>query len=660
MKKNLVYLVVLSCCFVLIGLGFISCGKKNIIQAFDPMVNFPQKHLVKMDFDMQQSVFEGLCLPSKDSMFRFSFTIKPKKNAEYYYKIFYQNTSYAFGDDDTLNNENFYGSWKETSVEFKPMKSNTVVDSFAIVGNPRNELIYFGDSVENYAHQEDIEQIKRDILKDSNWYNQIKQKAEQQKEDLQDVLYKDAVWVLKNRQGYKKDVNLRQRRNPRVGEYEFMIVVAEKKSLEKIPDYIKDISKQNNGSFVNPFAYFRSGKGSKTKGVYVLISEKKLKARVRYDLSKGVYVNMLDYPNKDFKILKNNPKVSDDDTLFKYAQFEQYFHNINTFESINQVQLIKDMNSKDFTLKDYDSIAKDQNIKRKATHPYITSIAGSTIKCFNNTIQMINPANKNLDDARKENVGIRARVGLTYGTYIFKIKFPPILNANGVTNGLTNAAWLIYQAESEWNYRRRSKTGYVKNNYNDDETERVPTTHYSEIDIEMTKTSAYWPCQKEDIPKTYNAKTNNQVVFAATNWDLANNDNAFIYSKKFGKEKNNLFFAKQYKGKEYYFHRWNINYRALTSKVEISNDIFLKPYYYYVIKWTPKDITWYCGEDLNHLQVMSYMNDSYTSIPNNQMVPIVTQEYHYSRYWPPVVYAQENIPYSSTDFVGVLYELIVE
>lgn len=648
------------CLLLFLGIITISCNKKNIIVSFDPMENFPEKKVVNLDFDMQQSVFEGLSLPNKDSMFRFSFTISPKKDKQYYYKIFYQNISYAFADDDTLNKENFYGSWKETSVGFKPVKNKTVVDSFAIVGNPRNELIYFGDSVENYAHQEDIEQIKRDILKDSNWYNQIKQKAEQQNEDLQDMIYKDAIWVLRNNHVKKNNVNLRQRRNPRVGEYEFMIVVVEKDALQKIPDYIKDISKQNNGEFVNPFAYFRLGKGAKTKGVYSLVSERKLKARVKYNLSNGVYLNRLDYQNKDFKVKENNPKVSDDDSLFKYANFEQYFHNINIYDTLNQAQILKDVTSKDFTVNSYDSIAKSTLVKRMATHPYITSIAGSTIKCVNNSIQIINPANKDLSSAKKENVGIRARIGLTYGTYIFKMKFPPILNANGVPNGLTNAAWLIYQSESSWNNRRPSKTGYVKNNYNNNETERIPTTYYSEIDIEMTKTSAYWPCQKNNIPKTYDAKTNNKIVFAATNWDLANNDNSFIFSKKLGREKNNLFFTKQYKGREYYFHRWNTNYRALTSKVEISNDIFLKPYYYYVIKWTPKEIIWYCGEDLNHLQVMSYMNDTYTSIPNNQMVPIITQEYHYTRYWPPVIYAQENIPYSSKDFVGTLYELIVE
>ena len=42
------------------------------------------------------------------------------------------------------------------------------------------------------------------------------------------------------------------------------------------------------------------------------------------------------------------------------------------------------------------------------------------------------------------------------------------------------------------------------------------------------------------------------------------------------------------------------------------------------------------------------------------MVPVITQEYHYSEYWPPIIFEQGLLPYSSKDTKGVLYELIVE
>ena len=48
------------------------------------------------------------------------------------------------------------------------------------------------------------------------------------------------------------------------------------------------------------------------------------------------------------------------------------------------------------------------------------------------------------------------------------------------------------------------------------------------------------------------------------------------------------------------------------------------------------------------------------SFPNNQMLPVITQEYHYSEYWPPVIYEQGLLPYSATDTKGILYELIIE
>ena len=649
-KNCICLLLFLSVCAILFCT---SCRKQNIIISFDPMSNFNEKNIVKMDLDMSNSVFEGLFIPKKDSAFVFSFTIKPKDNEKYYYKIFYQNSSYAYSDDDKRASENFYGSWEETSTTFKAIKNNSVKDSFSIVGNPRNELKYFGDSIENYTSWDDINQIEQDILKDSNWTKKIREKAKQENEDIKTRMYKDAIWTLKYKKEVKKNVNHRQRRNPRMGEYEFMLVVVSKKALKKIPPHIKDISKTDKGEFVNPFTYFRKGQGSKMNGVYTFISQKKLKVRAKYDLSKGVYINQLEYPNDNFKVQENNPMVSNSDSLFKYAQFEQYFHNINTQRFINQIQAIEDIYSTSFDIKSYEQIAKDNIHNRKRTHPTITSVCGSTIRCKNNTISLINPGNKNIESAKKENVGIRARVGFTYGTYIFKMKFPPILNSNGIPNGLTNAAWLIYQSENEWNYRRQSKTGYVQNNYNENETQRIPFTHYSEIDIEMIKCSKYWPTQQWQIPKSYNPKTNKNIVFASTNWDLAENDNGFIKAK-------HLFFDYKYKGKEYYFNRWNETYRAITCKEEISNDIFLKPYYYYVIKWTPTEIIWYCGEDMEHLQVMCYMNDSFTNIPNNQMLPIVTQEYHYSDYWPPVIFNQENIPYASKDAIGTLYELIVE
>lgn len=112
--------IILFICLVTLFFGlFYGCNKQNIITEFDPMVNFPGKDVVTINFDMTNGVFEGLSLPTKDSSFVFKFKISPKEGKKYYYKIYYQNISYAFRDNHPLSYENFYGSWEDTKIEFK-------------------------------------------------------------------------------------------------------------------------------------------------------------------------------------------------------------------------------------------------------------------------------------------------------------------------------------------------------------------------------------------------------------------------------------------------------------------------------------------------------------------------------------------------------------
>jgi hypothetical protein len=54
------------------------------------------------------------------------------------------------------------------------------------------------------------------------------------------------------------------------------------------------------------------------------------------------------------------------------------------------------------------------------------------------------------------------------------------------------------------------------------------------------------------------------------------------------------------------------------------------------------------------------MNDQSTSIPNNQMTLIVTQEYHNTKWWPGSPFDQENLPFPSKDLIGKIYELVIE
>ena len=57
---------------------------------------------------------------------------------------------------------------------------------------------------------------------------------------------------------------------------------------------------------------------------------------------------------------------------------------------------------------------------------------------------------------------------------------------------------------------------------------------------------------------------------------------------------------------------------------------------------------------------MGYVNSTVTSIPNNQMLLIITQEFHNTNWWVGSIYAQENIPFPKNDIIGEIYEVTIE
>ena len=83
-------------------------------------------------------------------------------------------------------------------------------------------------------------------------------------------------------------------------------------------------------------------------------------------------------------------------------------------------------------------------------------------------------------------------------------------------------------------------------------------------------------------------------------------------------------------------------------------------YYYFQIEWRPNEIIWRVGPEKENLHVVGYMNDKVTTIPNNQMLAVITQEFHFSEWWPMSPYKQENIPFSKEDLNGMLYSLEIE
>lgn len=647
MKRILVFLICLS---------LFSC--KDDIN-FNPMSNFPDEKTVALDMDLRNVVNEGIVIPSDSQCDEpgFAFTFNAKKGQ--YYKIYYQNESYKFGDNDSLSNENFYGSWEDVSVGFKKVEeSGMVTDYLRIVGNPRDEKKYYGaDLTKNNFNKESVDNVIRSIKNTPEWFASVKEKAINNGNDLDEQLYLDAIWIINDNKN-RGDVNNRFKRNPRVGEYSFMLVVCDEDAMNQVPDYIQNISlTDENGAYVNPYSYFSK---NKNKEIEVVVSDKRLKTRAVITPEYGVFLDETQIKTNDYTVDNSNPRCSDSEEMYSNALYKQFLSHVSQQYTLRNIPLIKDVVSDEdpYTMKEYEEArSKYDSAQLQYNYPFVTDCLGSTVKLNDdNSISLINPGNDDLNDLQKESTGIMTRVGFTYGKFRGKIKFPVMLNEENIWNGLTYAFWLIYQDEHPWNNRRTSTAGggYIDKNDDSENPVRRHDYHYSEIDIEIVKASRYWPdfyyTENENIA-TENPMNNNEIMYCCTNWDLATREPV-----KFASGINKI----PYKSKTYEAMRWYDLYKALTIKSPISNEFFKEDYYYYEIEWRPNEIIWRVGPSEDKMQVVGYMNDEYTAIPNNQMLCIVTQEYHYSEWWPPIVFEQGLIPYNKSDIEGRVYEIVIE
>lgn len=650
MKKYIILSILL--------LAFSSCQKnEEIIVSFQAITNYSQGDNLSMTMDLEDAIDSGIIVPShrqiEGGMFRFRAELSLDPNKEYYYKVYYQNESYKFKEDNPLANENFYGSWEDVGIGFKPINhSNIIEDEFRIVGNPRDEKEYYGSSELVQTTEEDILRGIERIKSDENWYSAIVKKAEENGNSIEKQLYLDMSWVIKTEGGEPRH-NHRWKRNPRVGDYSFMLVVVDEEGLESLPEGIINIGKQDSlEGFINPYSYFKYGKGRRQKGVSWLVSNQSLSLNASLSPERGVYVDILKYPDNNFRIHPNNGLVGNSDSLFKKAVFEQFFHTISKNFTMSNIPITEDISS--YSRKDYKENRNKykDSTQRINTHPFITDYPGKTVRVADSReyISLINPGN---NANRKESVGVITRIGFTYGKFRGKISFPPQLNQEGVWSGLTNAFWLIYQSDADWNHRRDSKgRGYVKPGLEvAEEVGRVSRTNYSEIDIEIIKTSKYWPGEKHK-EKDYDPYSKDECILATTNWDLACNSPKHYFDAGINRYK--------YAGKEFTYHRWSEAYRALTTRTPIDNSIFSKDFYYFEIEWKPEEIIWRIGESPDNMRVVGYMSHRFTSIPNNQMLTVITQEYHYSEYWPPIIYDQSLLPFPLNDIEGRVYDIRVE
>ena len=395
----------------------------------------------------------------------------------------------------------------------------------------------------------------------------------------------------------------------------------------------------------------------KNNQLAVIQSKYSLKTKAIFNLSSGLFIDFLKYNQPKMDTSGFSENCGSNYNIFVKAQFEQYFHNINKNFKIQNIPLAFDVTGENYTQDDYNRNASKFHPNELVSDCFqITECPGKTVssKPELNLINMKNPGNKN-GKLRKENVGINSRIGFTYGKFIARIKFPPVISRDNVWNGLTCAYWLKFQDENDWNNRCNcDSVGYLSKGYDGPESPRLKTTFYSEIDYEILKTTEYWPAtsypKNSNVPKD-DPKSNHNIIVTCTNWDLACKQpvNFSIGAKDF------------FTGEKHYtVHRWDDWYKALTIKTEINHDsVFNRPYYF-EIDWQPDKIIWRIGSSRDKLIEVGYMNQNITSIPDNQMVAVFTQEFHDAKWWPLSPFIQDMIPYPKNDINGQILELEVE
>jgi hypothetical protein len=210
----------------------------------------------------------------------------------------------------------------------------------------------------------------------------------------------------------------------------------------------------------------------------------------------------------------------------------------------------------------------------------------------------------------------------------------------------------------------------MANYYGGANDKRVKNTGYSEIDFEILKTVPYcpsyllpppytWGTDDPDNVKSWNVpfpdeilENDDKIEVACTNWDMScrepKNFNAGCYPVS-------------YLGQTFWAHRWDNSYRAITEKTpEPDDELFGSEYYYFQIDWEPKAIIWRIGPSIDKLRVVGYVDWTISSIPDNQMLMIISQEYHNTKWWVGSPYSQDNIPFPMKDLVGKIYELTIE
>lgn len=674
--KNIRFLFLL-----LSGLIFVSCSERQFhIKSFDALTNFESNNdTLVLEMDLSGGPFQGIILPSqngkngaKDFKFRFEIENTSSQSAPVYYKLYYQNDSYKYSEVDKdaviMKNaynrksaENFYGSWISDSLigfrqsEIIPAGQSLIIsDSLFIAGNPLNDSLYYSYHPQNPNLTPEEIQSMVDIIKgNSEWYEAIVKKAKDNNKPLETQLRDDAIWSIHNSKPEGND-NQRWQRNPRVGSYSFMLITGDEESIKKLPESVRDMSKIDKSEKVhmNPFYYFEYKVDSETSEIGVAKASQILRTYAVMRPDAGLFFDGSAFINTS---QRPDAECNKGDDAFEYAHFRQFVNEEVLDSSLHNIDMKANVRGDEYSRADF---ARNVESVHRNEPSYVNK---PLTPCENawydpeaNVLVVENPGNTDRP-YKKENAGVEGRIGFAYGKFRARIKFPDMLSNDNVWNGITCAYWLKFQSLDAWNTRDVcNKEGYVIHGMENGNYVQKPRDSYSEIDIEIIKTSRDWTeCSYPECnaPPPYDAAADHNVIVSCTNWDLACPDpvNFDVGARPFVHGENT-----------YTVHRWDKWYRALTLKTERLAEQTVGGEFLYEIDWTPENITWRVGPNKGEMDVVGYMDKTISKIPNNQMVPVMSQEFHYGHWWPMTPFLQGNIPYPDEPIRGYVYEVVVE
>ncbi|MFM7901271.1 MAG: hypothetical protein ACKPAD_04720, partial [Bacteroidota bacterium] len=387
------------------ALAIFGCGRSKddassgqgpfVVKDFNALANVSTGNgdTIKMSLDYSGAFQNGFEIPSvrqaEGGKFQFVFSVMNNtgKTARFRYKIHYQNETYKFSEfesDGAFNSlavENFYGSWDDTTSGFKltePIPADgafhTISDSFRIVGNPRFESKCF-----------------------------------------------------------EQGVNQRWKRNPRVGNYSFNIIVATEKDFAELPTTAVHFNKFDSSGYTNPTFFYSKYKDSPSQGIAFVSSNKTLKIDARPDPGVGVYTNPYYFPGIDISSMGND-YCGTSDRIFLDAAFEQFINNVDKSMRFENIPVVRDIMGDDYTQTDYNwdkaFYRRDETV---SVLPGVAKYPCETVSSdpVTRSITMRNPGTRE-GVWKKESVGIRTRHGFTYGKYRLKCKLTELLNKNNV------------------------------------------------------------------------------------------------------------------------------------------------------------------------------------------------------------------------------------